>query len=87
VPFAQSPLRFVGGESPELAGRLQARAARIHKQHRRLLAGAADHDRIVSGQLAGDREVAGGERVVQHAGERRLRYDGELRTRREWRSD
>ena len=33
MALAHSPLRLGGGESPELAGRLHARAVRVHQQH------------------------------------------------------
>ena len=46
-----------------------------------------DDDRVVAGELARDGEVAGGERVVEQPGQRRLGDDGELRAGRQRRAD
>src|SRR5215207_7271962 len=53
-----------------------AGATFVDEQHGRLVAGAAHDDRVVARQLAGDREVAGGQRVVEHPRQRRLGDDG-----------
>jgi hypothetical protein len=66
-PLAQALLGLGGGQAPEVAGRLEPRAVAVDEQHRRLGARAAHDDRVVAGQLAGDREVARGERVVEQA--------------------
>ena len=66
------------GQPAQVGGVDQARAVTIDQQHGRPLAGAAHHDRVVAGELAGDREMTGSERVVQHAGQRGLGDNGEL---------
>src|SRR2546421_422522 len=68
-PGAQALLGVGRGQAPEVAGVLDARAVAIDEQGRRLRARAAHDDRVVAGELAGDGEVAGGERVVEHAGQ------------------
>ena len=62
---AGKPHRSLGGRDPHRAA--------VDHEHRRLLRSAAHDDRVVAGQLAGDREVARGQRVGQPAGERGLR--------------
>ena len=47
---------------------------------------AGEHDRVVAGELARDREVAGGQRVGEQTGQRRLRDHGELRAGRQRRA-
>src|SRR4051812_47585723 len=86
-PFAQALLGVRGGQAPQVAGRLEPRAVAVDEQHRRLGARAADDDRVVPGQLARDREVARGERGVEHPRQRRTRHDGEIRARRQRRAD
>ena len=86
-PLAQALLGGGGGQAPEVARGLHARAVAIHQQDRGLLARAAHDDRVVARELALDGEVARGERVVQQARERRLRHHGELRARGERRAD
>src|SRR3954470_39004 len=71
----------------EVAGGLEPRPVAVDEQHGRLVARAGDDDRVVARQLAGDREVARGERVVEHPRQRRLGDDRELRARRQRRAD
>ena len=80
--LAQPLLGLVGGQAPEVAGRLEARAVAVDEQDRRLRAGAAHDDRVVARQLAGDREVARGERIVEQAG--RAETSRRRRTSRSW---
>ena len=80
-PRAQRLLRGGGRQAPEVARGLEPRAVLVDDQDAGRVTGAADDDRIVAGPLAGDREVARRERVVEPVGQRRLRDDGELRAR------
>src|SRR4051794_32957617 len=86
-PLAKARLGLRRGQAPEVARGLEPRAVPVDQERRRLGARAGDDDRVVARELAGDREVARGERVVEHPGEGRLRHDGELRARRQRRAD
>ena len=86
-PRAQPRLRLGGGEPPEVGGVDEPAPSPSTTSADGVVAGAADDDRIVAGQLAGDREVARRERVVEAVGERRLRDHGELRAGGQRRAD
>jgi hypothetical protein len=86
-PGAQALLGLRRRQTPQVVGWLQPRALAVDEQRRRLRTRAAHDDRVVPRELARDREVARGQRVVEHAGERRLRHDGELRARGQRRAD
>jgi hypothetical protein len=74
------PLLGVGGRAaPEARSGKDARTVTVHDEHRRPVGGSANDDRVVPGELAGDREVRRRERVVQETGERRLGDHRELR--------
>ena len=76
---AQLRVGVGGGHAAEVGRVDEPGAVAVDEQCRGLACAAADHDRVVAGELPGDRELAGGQRVGQHPGQRRLRHHGELR--------
>ena len=86
-PLAKALLGLCRGQAPEVGRIDDAGAVAVDDRGGRRVARAADHDRVVAGELPGDGEVARCERIVQAVGQRRLRDDGELRARRQRRAD
>ena len=72
-----------GSPASSGAGSRRAPASAVDQEHRELGRPPPHDDRVVPGQLAGDREPAGRQRVGEQPGERRLGHHGELRAGRQ----
>ena len=92
LPAASEPLSHgrlgLGRRHPgQLRRGFETGAIAIDEQHRQLRGPPPHDDRVVPGELAGDGEPAGRQRVGEQPGERRLGHDGELRAGRQRRAD
>src|SRR6202007_2175786 len=77
--IAQLPVSIRGGQAGQVGRVTQPHAVPIDEQHRRAGGAAGDHDRVVSGELARDGELDGGERGGEAPRQRRLVPPGRLR--------
>jgi hypothetical protein len=81
--LVQSALRLAIGQAPQLARRFESDLAVVDNHDRRPRRLARQHNGVMPGLLAGQREAAAGQRIVDPFGEGAFAHDGKLGGRRQ----